>query len=176
MRSRTLDLAIEFLLPEKSTWQITHGQTWLEARQSSSASSYAFRTWRAARLVRQSECEEQARLVRPAIPIAEPESIVEQRPFAAPAGFDSKLVVGVEPTMRGVEGYALVFGSSVGFCYAAVFTTVASGGDAEQTVATRLGVAVDRVFASVKARNVDDRVPRRHLVSGPKSAPAAPSQ
>ncbi|HEY4102693.1 MAG TPA: hypothetical protein VGM44_02345, partial [Polyangiaceae bacterium] len=138
MRSRRLDLPIEFVLPEKSTWQITPGQTWLEAVQSSSASSFAIRTWRAGRLVKRSECEQQARLARPAIPRVDPDSIVEQRPFNAPVGFDSELVVGVEPTARGVEGYALVFGANVGFCYAAVFTTVASGGGAEQTVAARL--------------------------------------
>jgi hypothetical protein len=75
----------------------------------------------------------------------------------------------VEPSARGVEGYAIVFGSSVGYCYAAVFTTVASSGDAEQEVAKRLGIAVDRTLSSVKTRSVDDRVARRHLVSAPKT-------
>jgi len=173
VRSRTLDLPIELMLPEKAAWRITDGPTWLEAEQRDSSSKLALRTWRADRLVRRGDCAAQARLARSTIPIAREESIVERRPFAAPTGFDSELIVGVEPSAEGVVGYAIVFGASVGYCYAAVFTTTASGSGADQEVAARLGIAVDRVLSGVRTRSIDERAVRRRLVVSPNSAPSA---
>jgi hypothetical protein len=170
VRSRSLDVPIELLLPDKASWRIVDGPTWLEAENGASASSFAFRTWRADRLVRRSECESQARLARRAIPIVHDESIIDQRAFVAPSGFDSALLVGVEPSVRGVSGYALVFGASVGYCYAAVFTTSVEGAGADEEVARRLGVAVDRVLSSVRTRGVDERVVRHRLVATPNPA------
>jgi hypothetical protein len=173
VRSRTLDLPIEVMLPEKASWRVTDGPTWLEAEQRESSSKLALRTWRAERLVRRSDCAVQARLARPTIPIASEETIVDQRSFAAPAGFDSELVVGVEPSGAGVMGYAIVFGASVGFCYAAVFTTTASGSGADQEVAARLGIAVDRILSGVRVRSIDERAVRRRLVVTSKATPSA---
>lgn len=171
VRSRSLPLPLELRLPTKSEWRIADGPLWLEAEHAPSASKLAVRTWRSDRIVRRSECEADARLARPSIPPLHEESIVDRRAFAAPAGFDSELVVGVEPSPLGVRGYATVFGASIGFCYAAVFTTTASGGSAEQEVAARLGVAVDEILSGVRARSVDDRAVRRRLVSTPKNGP-----
>ena len=173
LRSRSLDLPIELMLPEKASWRISDGPTWLEAEHASSSSKFALRTWRAERLVRRTDCAARARLARPTLPIVRDEAIVEQRAFIAPQGFDAELVVGVEPSRAGVAGYAIVFAASVGYCYAAVFTTTASGETAEQEVATRLGIAVDRILSSVRTRTVDDRAVRRRLVVTPK-APAGP--
>jgi hypothetical protein len=170
VRSRSLDFPIELLLPARASWKLTDGPLWLEAEHAASSSKFAFRTWRAERLVRRSECESQARLERPAIPIAHDESVIDERPFAEPSGFDSELVVGAEPSALGVTGYAIVFGASVGRCYAAVFTTTTSGGNAEQEVAARLGIAVDRVLSSVRARSIDERAVRRRLVATPDAA------
>jgi len=174
VRSRTLALPLELRLPAKSEWRISDGPLWLEAEHAPSVSKLALRTWRTERITPRSECEADARLGRPSIPSVREESVVERRAFAAPAGFDSELVVGVEPTPLGVQGYALVFGANVGFCYAAVFTTTAAGGNAEREVAARLGVAVDDILSSVRTRSVDDRAPRRRLVSTPKSTPDNP--
>jgi hypothetical protein len=182
LRSRSLDLPIELMLPEKASWRISDGPTWLEAEHASSSSKLVLRTWRAERLVRRSDCAAQARLARPTLPIVRDEAIVERRAFAAPKGFDAELVVGVEPSRAGVAGYAIVFAASVGYCYAAVFTTTASGDAAEQEVAARLGIAVDRVLSTVRTRSVDDRAVRRRLVvtpktpAGPGPAPAQPGR
>jgi hypothetical protein len=175
LRSRTLDFPIELMLPEKANWRITDGPIWLEAEHAESSSKFAWRTWRAERLVRRADCASQARLARATIPIARDETVIEERPFTAPPGFDSELVVGVEPSVHGVAGYAIVFGASVGYCYAAVFTTTASGAGAEQEVAARLGIAVDRVLSGVRTRSVDERAVRRRLVVTPKSPPSAPN-
>jgi hypothetical protein len=171
VRSQVLDFPVELTLPDKERWQIAEGPTWLVAEHRSSSSQLAIRTWRADRTVRRGECEAQARLGRPTIPIVREEAVVDRRPLLAPADFNSELVVGVEPNALGISGYALAFGASVGRCYAVVFTTSVSDKDAELEVASRLGLVVDRVLSLVRVLGVDERAPRRHLVVTPKAAP-----
>ena len=118
--------------------------------------------------MRRADCEAQARLARPAIPVVHDEAVVERRAFAAPSGFDTELVVGVEPGARGISGYAIVIGSSVGRCYAAVFTTAVAGAGADEAVASLLGVMVDRVLGGVRVRSVDERAVRRRLQVVPR--------
>ena len=170
VRSSSLDFPVELRLPVKENWHIVDGPTWLVAEHAPSSSQLALRTWRAGRLVRAAECEAAARLSRPAIPFIRDEAVVDRRAFAAPVGFETELVVGVEPGGRGLTGYALVIGSSVGRCYMAVFTTALTGGSAEQELATRLEFTVDRILSSVRVRSVDERAPRRRLISTPRSA------
>jgi len=124
--------------------------------------------------VRRSDCVAQARLARPSIPELHDEAVVERRPFTTPADFDTELVVGVEPSTQGVSGYAIAIGARVGSCYAAVFTTRVEGNGAEQEVAMRLGVVVDRILASVRLRSVDDRAVRHRIVVTPAGAPSRP--
>ncbi|MEO6603442.1 MAG: hypothetical protein ABIQ16_26400 [Polyangiaceae bacterium] len=176
VRSRTLEFPIELSLPSRDTWQLSDGPTWLVAAHAASSSLLAVRTWRADRLVRRSECEAQARLVRPSVPIVRDDAVLERRALGAPASFDTELVVGVEPTAEGLSGYALAFGAGVGSCFAAVFTTAVSGSLAEQEVATRLGLAVDRILSGVRLRSVDERAVRHRLISSPRTtkAPGAP--
>ncbi|MEI9937091.1 MAG: hypothetical protein WDO69_07685 [Pseudomonadota bacterium] len=171
VRSHVLDFPIELMLPNKQDWRIAEGPTWLVAEHQSSSSQLAVRTWRADRVVRRAECEAQARLGRPTIPIVHDEAVVDRHALSAPSDFDNELVVGVEPSALGISGYALVFGASVGRCYAAVFTTRVSGKNAELEVAARLGLVVDRVLNDVRLRSVDERAPRRHLVVTPKPSP-----
>ena len=171
VRSHVLDFPIELPLPDKQRWQISEGPSWLVAEQPSSSSQLALRTWRADRVVRRAECEAQARLGRVTIPIVREDAVVERRALSAPADFDNELIVGVEPSALGISGYALVFGASVGRCYAAIFTTRVGGKDAELEVAARLGLVADRILSHVRVRSVDERAPRRHLVVTPKAAP-----
>ena len=169
VRSTTLDFAIELKLPDKEHWTIKDGPGWLILEHAQSASRVALRTWRAERLVRRAECEAEARLKRPEIPLVREDTVIERRLFAAPADFESELSVGVEATPFGLSGFAIVFGSSVGRCYAAVFTTTQAGGSAEQQIATRLGLAVDQILSRVRVRSVDERAPRRRLISTPRA-------
>jgi hypothetical protein len=172
VRSRDLDFPIELKLPSRESWQIADGPTWLVLRHGQTSSELAMRTWRAERLVRRSDCEAQARLARMSIPIVHDESLIDRRPFATPAEFDTLLSVGVEPTAQGLSGYAIAIGASVGRCYAAVFTTRVSGKGAEQEVAARLGIAVDRILNSVRLRSVDERAVRHRILVTP-SAPSS---
>ncbi|HET7545319.1 MAG TPA: hypothetical protein VFK05_35880 [Polyangiaceae bacterium] len=170
VRSHQLDFPIELSLPDKADWQISEGPSWLVLSQGASSSQLALRTWRADRLVRRAECEAQARLGRPSIPSPREEAVVDRQTLSVPADFDNELLVAVEPSARGISGYAFVFGASTGRCYAAVFTTSVSGKDAEREVAARLGLVVDRVLSKVRVLSVDARAPRRHLVVTPKAA------
>ena len=172
MRSRALEFPIELSLPSKESWQVSDGPTWLVAAHPASASLLAVRTWRADRLVRRSECEAQARLARPSLPIVRDDAVLERRTLGAPLGLDTELVVGVEPTAEGLSGYALTIGASVGRCYVAVFTTAVSGAFAEQEVAKRLGLVVDRILSGVRLRSVDERAVRHRLVYTPRATPA----
>ena len=97
------------------------------------------------------------------IPLVRDEAVVERRTLTAPAGFDTELVVGVEPGAQGISGYAIAIGASVGRCYAAVFTTQVSSRGAEEEVAGRLGLIVDRVLSGVRVRSVDERAVRHRL-------------
>jgi len=177
VRSRELDFPIELKLPSKPSWQITDGPTWLVLRHAQTSSELALRTWRAERLVRRSDCEAQARLVRTSIPVVHDESVIDRRALTTPSDFDTELSVGVEPTAQGLSGYAIAIGASVGRCYAAVFTTRVSGKGAEQEVAARLGIAVDRILSSVRLRSVDERAVRHRMLISPAtpSVPAAPA-
>ncbi len=170
VRSHPLDFPPKLQLPDKQGWQISEGPSWLLAAHVSSSSQLALRTWRADRLVRRAECEAQARLERPAIPIVHDEAIVDRHLLSPPADFDNELVVGVERSKLGIAGYALGFGASVGRCYAAVFTTHVCGKDAELEVAARLGLVADRILSHVRVRSVDERAPRRHLIVTPKGS------
>src|SRR6187402_220541 len=55
VRSRTLDFPVELRLPGKDSWQIDE-RAWLVAKQASTHSELALRTWRAERLVRRADC------------------------------------------------------------------------------------------------------------------------
>jgi hypothetical protein len=175
VRSRELDFPVELKLPDKRSWQISDGPTWLVLRHAQTSSELALRTWRAERLVRRSDCEAQARLARPTIPTVHEEAVVDRRALAQPADFDSELVVGVEPSASGISGYAFAIGASVGRCYAAVFTTHVAGAGAEQEVAARLGFVVDRILSNVRLRSVDERAVRRRILVTPAPSSATPA-
>lgn len=173
VRSRELDFPIELAVPSKPSWLIADGPTWLVLCHTQTSTELAVRTWRAERLVRRSDCEAQARLARVSIPIERDESLIDRRPFAAPSDFDTELAVGVEPTAQGIFGYAIAIGASVGRCYAAIFTTRVSGEGAEQEVAARLGIAVDRILSSVRLRSVDERAVRHRVLATPATPATA---
>ena len=169
MRSRSLEFPLELSLPNKDAWQVSDGPNWLSVAHPASNSLLAMRTWRADRSVRRRDCEAQARLGRASLPLVRDEAVLERRALRAPADFDTELVVGVEPSAPGISGYALAFGASSGRCYAAVFSTTVSGPHAEEEVATRLRLAVDRILSGIRLRSVDERGVRRRLIYSPRA-------
>jgi hypothetical protein len=144
-------------LPVRAGWRIDDDvDRWFLARHAATGSELRLRTWLAPRQVRAEECQAQARLWRPSIPAIQEESVVRRR-LRAPEEFFGEVVVGVEPGGDGLEGHALAFGASVGRCYAAVFTTRASGPGSEEALGRRLVLIVEGVLARVRLRGVEDR-------------------
>lgn len=144
-------------------WRIDESakQTWWTGRHPASASELSIKTWRTSRLSTRDDCKKQVRLWRPKAPDpdARPDSVLERRTLDAPRGFDTELALGVTrsgPTE--IEGWAVAVGHTVGECYAAIYTTRASGASAEASVGERLALMGDGVFPRIERLGVEDRV------------------
>ncbi len=155
--SRRFSLSVP--LPERSAWRVDDASTpWFVARHAPSDSQLLARTWAAPRLVRPSECEQQARLWRPDLPAPSPDTEVDRRVLHVPDGFQTDLIVAVQAGKTGIEGFVLGFGAAIGRCYAVVYTTSAQGRDAQGAVGRRLAIAVDGVVARIGLLSIEDRV------------------
>ncbi len=79
-------------------------------------------------------------------------TIVEKRRVDQPADFDTVLEVGVLPVTPGapITGFAMAIGGWSKRCFVYVLTTTASGRGAEQAVADRLALFVERSFLQLR--------------------------
>ena len=146
-------------LPDPRAWHASTSGTFTLLEHRGTHSRLALRVTLAPRLVRPEQCEAEARLARPTLPGGDANGVVEQRKLAAPAGFDVRLLVGVEPKGTGVGGYALAVGAATSRCYVAAYETESAGTRAAETVAERLAVVVSSVFETVRVPNAERRVP-----------------
>jgi hypothetical protein len=147
-------------LPNARSWHASASGTFTLLEQRATHSTLALRVTLAPRLVTPAQCESEARLARPALPLVEPSAVVERRALSAPAGFDVRLVVGVTPAQNGVHGYALAIGAGTSRCYVAAFETESEGAAAAERVAERLAVVVSGTFETL-------RVPSAELYAPP---------
>jgi hypothetical protein len=146
-------------LDDASRWREASAGSFTVLDHAPSRSTLSIRLARAARLVRPSECEAEARLARPSLPRVAPEAIIASHPLAAPQGFSGTVVVGVDLTPSGsTHGFVLAVGAAIGRCFVLAFETSADGANAAHVVAERLRATTDRVVPSIELRNVDDRV------------------
>jgi hypothetical protein len=147
-------------LPDARGWHARRAGSFLSLEHRASESSLLLRVWKAARLVRPTECEAEARLARPSLPAVEPASRVEERILENPTGFDVRLVVGAQPGPGAtVAGTALAVGAGIGRCYLMLYETRAAGPRAAERVADRLGVVVSGVFETIELADAERRVP-----------------
>jgi len=145
-------------LPDARSWHAHASGSFTVLEHASTHSTLTLRVAAAARLVRPEQCEADARLARPSLPPSDGASVVERRALAAPQGFDTRLVVGVEPRAGGtVHGYALAIGAATGRCYVACFETEGGGPHAPDDVADRLAVVVSGVFETLRIPSADER-------------------
>ncbi len=113
----------------------------------------------APRLVRPEQCEADARLAWPSLPLADPSSVVERRALTSPLGFDTRVVVGVEPrALAHVHGFALAVGAATGSCYVASYETESDGPGAVEEVADRLALVVAGVMDTLRVPSAEERV------------------
>jgi hypothetical protein len=147
-------------LPDARSWHAHASGSFTVLEHGPTRSTLVLRVSRAARLVRPEQCEAEARLLRPSLPASDASSILERRPLEAPPGFDTRLVVGVEPRAGGsVRGFALAVGAATGRCYVASFETESAGAGAPGAVADRLAVVVSGVLGTLHVPTAEERVP-----------------
>jgi hypothetical protein len=142
-------------LPDARAWHASTSGTFTLLEQRATRSTLALRVTLAPRLVKPEQCEVEARLARPTLPVVDPSSVVERRALAAPAGFDVRLVVGVTPVPNGVRGYALAIGAGTSRCYVAAFETESEGPSAADRVAERLAVVVTGTLETLRVPSAE---------------------
>lgn len=158
---QSLRYSLLIRVPDWHAWQVDDQTSrWFLLRHVPTHSELRVRTWRAGRMVHPVDCERQARLWRPEIPLPKADAAIDRRRLSAPSGYTTLVVAGVEPVGRAgtLEGYVLAFGSTVGRCFAFVYTTRARAAGAEAAIGDRLALMTDGVLASVRIRSIADRV------------------
>ncbi len=155
--------SLEFALPEADEWRIDdRSERWLVATHPGSESVLRVRSWREGSLATPARCETVARGWRKEIAVADHDVVVDDQMVEAPAGYASRVLVGVVPE-RGstsLSGFVLLFGANVRQCVAMEFTTRATGAGAEAEVGRRLGLVAGGVPSRLVARGVEARAPR----------------
>ncbi len=147
---------VRLRLPSPARWHATREGSFTVLARRESNERLTLRVWRAARLVRPEECETEARRLRSTLPVADPSTVVDSRRIDAPAGYDVRLVVGVEPSAEGVHGYAVAVGAAVSRCYAGVYEIWAGGPGAVERVAEQLAVMVPAVIETLVVPKADE--------------------
>jgi len=151
--------ALRVPLPARARWAIDDARgPWFIATHAASRSELRVRTWRAARRITPADCQAQVRLWLPMLPPIVEETAVLDRRIDAPRGYTTEVHVGVRSMGGEVEGFAMAFGATVGRCFSALFTTRASGSEAERALGARLSLIVDAIFSRIVETTIDDRV------------------
>lgn len=182
-RSERFGLTIP--LPDGRAWRIDDRTgTWLSATHDATSSTLAVRAWRGSGIASRRRCEEEAR-VRRKIPDLTGADIVEQRAVNAPAGFDTYVEVAIlaprpdpparklaalaaadagappAPAEAPIDAFILAFGGRAHRCFGYIYTTQASGPDAERALGERLATMVERSLGAVVLESdLDPHIPR----------------
>jgi hypothetical protein len=156
-RERELSrVPVRVRLPDAGAWRAKSSGTFTVLEHAPTRSSLTLRVVLAPRLVRPETCEADARLARPSLPgKSDASAIVEQRTISAPAGFDVRLTVGVEPASNDVRGWAVAVGAATSRCYVAVYETIGIGPRAAPEVADRLALAVSGILETMHVPSAD---------------------
>jgi hypothetical protein len=150
---------VAFPLPDAREWHVddTSGR-WLSAAHLPSKSMLWVRSWREGSVVGHDACEAAARSYRPDLLGHDAAALGDRRPLGAPEGFDTEVAFSVARNKGALGAVVAAFGARVRQCLVMIYATRAEGPDAEELVADRVGFIVDRVFARVESRKIDDRV------------------
>lgn len=138
-------------LPDGDAWRIDdHGSSWLTAAHAASSSTLVVRVWHEDGRATRARCEDQARLRR-ALPERGAAEILQDRGLEAPAGFDTRLLVGIVAPKPGAPlgAFAVAFGAHGHRCFAWAFTTSAAGPGAERVVGERLAAMIEGSLSRV---------------------------
>jgi hypothetical protein len=156
---------LEVTLPEVGAWTVNdYDESWLVAQHARSRSEIRMRAWRAPRTNSPDDCWQQARLWRPDLPRLVPETMLEQRPLAAPPGYRGEIGVGIVAPGDGlVEGYVVAVGARTGRCFAFWYRTRVRGAAAEAIVAENLAVISAGVVDGIEQSGIEKAVRREPM-------------
>jgi hypothetical protein len=145
-------------LPDRSAWRVNESPLWLAAAHQESKSMLWVRAWRPGSVMSHALCEADARTQRPDLFGSDESALVDRRPRAAPAGFDSEVAFSVRKADTALGGIAVLVGARVRECLVIVYATKADGDSAPEAISHRLAFMAERVFPGVVFRKVEDRV------------------
>jgi len=100
--------------------------------------------------------------------------VLQDRAVDAPAGFDTRLLVGLVAGKPGVpiSAFAVAFGARAHRCFTWAYTTSAAGPGAEQVVGERLAAMVEGSLAKVALEHdLVPHVPREPVGPEPGAPP-----
>jgi len=155
--------SLAFPLPDAGGWRRDRAETrsWV-ASHPATASRLVVRAWQHDAIARVEDCERQARLWRPELPVLGPDDLVEVKQATLAGSYTSQVSVGIvaeDPAAPDtLQGHALAFGSDARSCLMLAFSTGAAGPGALRVVAERLGVISQGVFGGVRRLQIDERV------------------
>ena len=154
---------LEFPLPDARGWRrdTREKQSWV-ARHRASASVLVVRAWQQDSIARIDDCERQARLWRPELPVVDAAEIVDAHEQRLAGTYEGQVTLWLQPGMSpegaALFGHALAFGSDARSCLMIAFSTSASGPMATNTVAERLGAVTQAVFGRARRLDIGERV------------------
>ncbi|APR82474.1 Hypothetical protein A7982_07823 [Minicystis rosea] len=142
-------------LPDGRAWRIDdHAGPWLTASHPATSSSLLVRSWTEDGRANRARCEERARLWYK-LPERAGAEILQDRAVDAPAGFDTRLLVGIVSGAPNtpIGAFALAFGAHAHRCFVWAYTTSASGPGAERALGERLATMVEASLTKVTQEN-----------------------
>lgn len=146
-------------LPDGKGWRIDdHSKPYLTATHAATSSELTLATWFDDELMSRSRCESRARLDKlfPDIDFEE----VEDARVEEPEGFDTRLLVAVEPKAKPgvIIGHVIAVGGYIKKCLFFHFQTEVKEGD-KDVLSARLALVRTRVLGEMKLAKIED-VPR----------------
>lgn len=137
--SKRLRLSIP--LPNRGGWEMSRETSvFLILEHAATSSRLLVGIWREDELMNRQRCEARARLLRD-LP-KRGVGVLSSRLVDVPKGFDTQVDVGFDVEGEGepLHGWAMAFGGLARECFAFIFTTVATGDEAERIIGDRLAV------------------------------------
>ena len=147
-------------LPDLPSWHVDDATgRWLVATHLPSRSILWAREWREGSVVGHAQCEAIARPWRPDLFGPDESALADRRPLPAPAGFDAEVGFAVHRAKDALGGVAVYAAANVRTCLVLAYATRAEGTSAPDVVARRLSFVTEKIFARVRSRSIEERVP-----------------
>lgn len=165
-------------LPDAPRFQISDDarSPWLIAEHRAAQSTLYVRVWHSNEMANRTLCETQARIWKD-FPERKHSDIFDERRLYIPAGFDTVASMGIlvlPSNPKKIEragditGFIMAFGGWARRCFAYVFTTKASGKQAERLIATRLATMFELSLQNIKLqKETDPELPREPIPRTP---------